>query len=152
MATIGKLDVEVKVQSTADKFWNSIMNSATIFPKVCSGLYKNVEVLEGDGQSVGTVRVIHFAEGSPIKKPMKEKIEEVDEPNMKVVYSVMDGDVMQFYKTFKAIIEVIPEGEGSLVKCCYEYEKASDEVPHPSMVGDLVAKNLQAVDAYLLNA
>ncbi|CAH1426377.1 unnamed protein product [Lactuca virosa] len=78
MTTIGKLDVEVKVQSTADKFWNSIMNSATIFPKVCSGLYKNVEVLEGDGQSVGTVRVIHFAEESPVKT-VKERIEEVDE-------------------------------------------------------------------------
>lgn len=83
---------------------------------------------------------------------MKEKIEEVDEANMKVVYSVMDGDVMQFYKTFKAIVEVIPEEEGSLVKCCYEYEKVSDEVPDPSMVGDLVTKNLQAIDAYLLNA
>ncbi|CAI9285923.1 unnamed protein product [Lactuca saligna] len=151
MATIGKLDVEVKVHSKADKFFNSIMNSATIFPKVCSGLYKSVEVLEGDGQSVGSIRVVHFAEGSPMKT-VKERIEEVDEPNMKVVYSVIDGDLMQYYKTFKAIIVVIPEGEGSIVKWFCEYEKANDEVPDPCMITDLVAKNFQAVDAYLLKA
>lgn len=64
MATTGKLDVEVKVKSEADKFWNTILDSATIFPKVCSDLYKEVEVLEGDGRSVGSVRLVHFAEGN----------------------------------------------------------------------------------------
>lgn len=63
MANTGKLDVEVKVKSDADKFWKSIMDSANIFPKVCSDLYKKVEVLEGDGHSIGSVRMVHFAEG-----------------------------------------------------------------------------------------
>ncbi|KAM0058884.1 putative Bet v I/Major latex protein [Helianthus debilis subsp. tardiflorus] len=63
MATTGKLDVEVKVKSNADQFWNAIMDSANIFPKVCSDLYKTVELLEGDGRSVGSVRMVHFAEG-----------------------------------------------------------------------------------------
>ncbi|KAL4569613.1 hypothetical protein LXL04_025254 [Taraxacum kok-saghyz] len=152
MATIGKLDVEVKVKSEADKFWNTIMDSATIFPKVCSDLYKEVEVLEGDGRSVGSVRLVHFAEGSPIVKSAKEKIEEVDESKKKVAYSVIDGEMMKYYKTFKATLEVIPEGEGSIVKWMCEYEKASDEVPDPSMIRDFAAKNFQEIDAYLLKA
>ena len=67
MATTGKLDVEVKVKSNAEKFWKSIRDSATIFPKVCSDLYKNVEILEGDGHSIGSVRVVNFAEGIIVK-------------------------------------------------------------------------------------
>ncbi|CAI9275793.1 MLP-like protein 423 [Lactuca sativa] len=152
MATTGKLDVEVKVKSEADKFWNTILDSATIFPKVCSDLYKEVEVLEGDGRSVGSVRLVHFAEGSPIVKSAKEKIEELDEAKKKVAYSVIDGDMMKYYKTFKATLEVIPEAEGSIVKWMCEYEKASDEVPDPSMIRDFAAKNFQEIDAYLLKA
>ncbi|KAK9052103.1 hypothetical protein SSX86_028731 [Deinandra increscens subsp. villosa] len=152
MANIGKLDVEVKVKSDADKFWKTIMDSATIFPKVCSDLYKAVEVVEGDGKSVGSVRMVHFAEGSPVVKSAKEKIEELDEAKKKVAYSVIDGDMMQYYKRFKASLEVIPEGDGSLVKWVCEFEKASEEVPDPDMIRDFAAKNFKEIDEYLLKA
>ncbi|KAI3714211.1 hypothetical protein L1987_72807 [Smallanthus sonchifolius] len=152
MANTGKLDVEVKVKSDADKFWNSIMDSATIFPKVCPELYKTVELVEGDGKSVGSIRMVHFAEGSPIVKSSKEKIEELDEAKKKVAYSVIDGDMMQYYKCFKASLEVIPEGEGSLVKWLCEFEKASEEVPDPDIIRDFAVKNFKAIDDYLLKA
>lgn len=85
-------------------------------------------------------------------KSAKEKIEELDEAKKKVAYSVIDGDMMKYYKTFKATLEVIPEAEGSIVKWMCEYEKASDEVPDPSMIRDFAAKNFQEIDAYLLKA
>ncbi|GJR69047.1 MLP-like protein 423 [Tanacetum coccineum] len=150
------------------------MDSANIFPKVCSDLYKNVEILEGDGHSVGSVRMVNFAEvlgrtlqfktiwisnklflyekGSPIVKSAKEKIEELDEAKKKVAYSVIDGDMMQYYKSFKATLEVIPEGEGSLVKWLCEFEKASEQVPDPEMIRDFAAKNFKEIDEYLLKA
>ncbi|PWA67768.1 Bet v I domain-containing protein [Artemisia annua] len=152
MTTIGKLDVEVQVKSGADKFWQSIMDSANIFPKVCSDLYKNVDVLEGDGHSVGSVRMVNFAEGSPIVKSSKEKIEELDDAKKKVAYSVIGGDMMQYYKNFKATLEVIPQGEGSLVKWLCEFEKASEQVPDPEMIRDFAAKNFKEIDEYLLKA
>nr|XP_043638986.1 MLP-like protein 423 [Erigeron canadensis] len=152
MATIGKLDVEVKVKSGADKFWKTILESTDIFPKVCPDLYKSVQVLEGDGKSVGSIRLVNFAEGSPIVKSAKEKIEELDEGKKKVAYSVVDGDMMQYYKSFKASLEVIPEGEGSIVKWACEFEKASEEVPNPDMIRDFAAKNFKDIDDYLLKA
>ncbi|KAL8196539.1 hypothetical protein R6Q57_024834 [Mikania cordata] len=152
MANTGKLNVEVKVKSDADKFWEAIMDSATIFPKACSDLYKAVEVVEGNGRSVGSVRVVHFAEGSPVVKSAKEKIEELDEAKKKVAYSVIDGDMMQYYKSFKASLEVIPDGEGSLVKWFCEFEKASEEVPDPEMIRDFAAKNFKQIDDFLFKA
>lgn len=62
-AITGKLEVEVEIKSEADKYWKNIRESHTLFPKICSDLYKSIEVLEGDGRSVGSVRLITYADG-----------------------------------------------------------------------------------------
>lgn len=69
-----------------------------------------------------------------------------------MAYSVIDGDMMQYYKSFKASLEVIPEEEGSLVKWLCEFEKASEEVPNPDIIRDFAAKNFKEIDEYLLTA
>ncbi|KAL7598997.1 hypothetical protein Lser_V15G24117 [Lactuca serriola] len=152
MATTGKLNVEVKVKSEAEKLWKSIKDDVIILPKVCSNIYQKIEVVEGDGWSLGSVREIHYGEGMPFGKSRKEKIEEIDESKKKVVYSVIGGDIMEYYKTFKFSIEVIPEGEGILVKWHCEYEKTSDEVPDPITSRDTAAENIKDIDTYLLKA
>lgn len=82
-------------------------------------------------------------------KESKERIEAVDEANKAVTYSVIDGDLVKYYKKFKANLVVIPKGEGSLVKWSCEYEKASDEVPNPDLIKDFAVKNFLEVDAYI---
>ncbi|KAL8196540.1 hypothetical protein R6Q57_024835 [Mikania cordata] len=148
----GKLNAEIKVKSDADKFWKAIMDSTTILPKASYDTFKAIEVVEGDGWSVGSVHVVHFAEGSLSMKPLKEKVEDLDEAKKKVTYSVIDGDLMQYYKSFKTSIEVIPEGEGSLVKWFCEFEKVSEEVSDPEMIRDASVKSLKQVDDFLLKA
>ncbi|XP_027099500.2 MLP-like protein 423 [Coffea eugenioides] len=147
-----KLDVEVEVKSSADKFWDAIMDSVALFPKACPNQYKSIEVLEGDGKSVGSVRLVKYAEGSPEITFSKEKIEFVDEGNKTVRYSVIEGDLLKFYKLFKATLVVSPKGDGSLVKWICEFEKTSDEIPNPDIIKDFAAKNFQELDAYLLKA
>lgn len=63
MATNGKLEVEIEVKSNADKFWSIIKDSASIFPKAFPNDYKSIEILEGDGNTVGSVRLVTFGEG-----------------------------------------------------------------------------------------
>lgn len=62
-SNIGKIEVEVEVQSGADKFWNGIRDSTNLFPKAFPKQYKSIEVVEGDDKSVGSVRLIKYAEG-----------------------------------------------------------------------------------------
>ncbi|KAI3524588.1 hypothetical protein L1887_03247 [Cichorium endivia] len=152
MATTGKVDVEVKVKSDAEKFWKSIKEFATTFPKVCPNIYEKVEVLEGDGFSVGSVREVHFGEGMPFVKSRKEKIEEFDETKKRVTFRVIGGDIMEYYNIFKVTTEVTPDGEGSLAKWICEFEKISDEVPDPIMAKETAANNFKEIDAYLLKA
>lgn len=64
MGSSGKLEVDVEVKSPADKFWGFIRDSTILFPKALSHDYKSIEVLEGDGKAVGSIRHITYAEGT----------------------------------------------------------------------------------------
>ncbi|KAK5845756.1 MLP protein [Gossypium arboreum] len=149
MACSGQLHVEVELKSLAEKVWETIRDSTKIFPQALSHDYKSIEVLEGDGKAPGSIRLINYAEGSPIVKVSKERIESVDEAQKIYVYSIFDGDLMKYYKTFIAKINVIPKGESSLVKWSCEFEKASEEIPDPSVIKEFAVKNFVEIDDYL---
>ncbi|KAF3658016.1 MLP-like protein [Capsicum chinense] len=151
-SNIGKIEVEVEVQSGADKFWNGIRDSTNLFPKAFPKQYKSIEVVEGDDKSVGSVRLIKYAEGSPLVTYSKEKIESVDDANRTLVYSVIDGETLKYYKSFKGSLSVTPKGDGSLVKWCCEFERLSDEIPEPQIIKDFAVKNFKDLDAYLIGA
>ncbi|KAL5759757.1 hypothetical protein ACOSP7_018265 [Xanthoceras sorbifolium] len=152
MAASGKLDVEVEVKSPADKFWGSIRDSTSLFPRAFPHDYKSIEVLQGDGKAPGSIRLFTYADGSPLVKVSTEKIEHVDEVNKKVSYSVIDGDLLKYYKVFKGFISVTPKGDGSLVKWSSEFEKASHDISDPHAIKDFVVKNFKEVDDYILHA
>ncbi|XP_050374201.1 MLP-like protein 423 [Argentina anserina] len=147
---VGKLHVEVEVKSPADKYWVSLRDSTEVFPKAFPHDYKSIDVLEGDGKAVGSIRLITYSEGSPIVKVSKETIDKVDETNKAVAYRVIDGDLLKYYKSFKCILTVNPKGEGSLVKWSCEYEKAHEQVPEPSIIKDFAVKNFHELDDYVL--
>lgn len=63
-SNLGKIDVEVEVKSPVDKFWNGIRDSINLFPKASPNEYKSIEVVEGDGKSVGSVLLIKYTEGN----------------------------------------------------------------------------------------
>uniref|UniRef100_A0A5B6ZNS7 Bet v I/Major latex protein domain-containing protein n=1 Tax=Davidia involucrata TaxID=16924 RepID=A0A5B6ZNS7_DAVIN len=152
MASTGKLDIEVEVKTPAEKFWHSIRDSTTIFPKAFPDQYKSIETLEGDGKSVGSVRLVKFAEGLPLISVMKEKVDAVDEAKKTVTYSVIGGDLLKYYKSFKATLVVSPKGDGSLVQWTCEFEKASEEIPDPNIIRDFAVKNFQELDDYIHKA
>ncbi|KAF8390368.1 hypothetical protein HHK36_024893 [Tetracentron sinense] len=149
---MGKLEMEVEVKSSADKFWEAISDSATLFPKIFPEQYKSIEIVEGDGKSVGSIRLVKYAEGIPVITVSKEKIEVADAASKSTTYSVIDGDLANFYKNFKASLQIVPKGDGSLVKWSVEFEKASEEVPDPNLIQEFAVKTFNDLDAYLLKA
>ncbi|KAF3341255.1 pollen allergen-like protein [Carex littledalei] len=40
----------------------------------------------------------------------------MEEENELVSYSVIDGEILNLYKNFKATLSITPKGEGSLIK------------------------------------
>lgn len=83
-------------------------------------------------------------------KSSKERIDNVDDAKKALSYSVIEGDLLKYFKQFKAHVSLTPKGDGSLVKWSCEYEKASDEVPEPNVISDFAIKNFKEVDDYVL--
>lgn len=92
---------------------------------------------------------MYTSTGIPLVTFSKEKIEIADDANKIVSYSVIDGDLVGFYKNFKATLQVIPKGDGGLVKWSLEFEKAKEEVPDPDLVLEFAVKTFKDLDAYL---
>lgn len=75
----------------------------------------------------------------------------MDEEKRSLNYSVVEGDILKYYKNFKGGFEVNSKGEnGSTVKWWCEFEKASEEIPEPDFVKEFAIKTFQDLDAYLL--
>ena len=63
MASPQKLEAEIELKCTAEKFWEGIKNLTTVLPKVSPDKYESIEVLEGDGISVGSILVFNHPPG-----------------------------------------------------------------------------------------
>ncbi|MCL7022923.1 hypothetical protein MKW94_009248 [Papaver nudicaule] len=148
MASNGKIEAAMEIKSPANKVWDIILDSA-MFPKIFPEQYKSIEVLEGDGKSVGSIKLIKYQEGVPNVTFSKEKVEIVDETNKSLTYSVIEGELLNYYKNFKVNVSVSTKGNGSLVKWSCDFEKASEEIPDPSGIKDFAVKSFQDLDAYI---
>ncbi|GMI75183.1 MLP-like protein 31 [Hibiscus trionum] len=179
MAQIRRMDCQIEVKSSADKFFDAFKTKAHLMPKMSSQLVSDIKLLEGDWTSVGSVRLWYYSannkcwgDGKVKVKPIgiarfevgvkldslntfetaKELRESVDEENRTIVYKLLEGEIGNSYKNWRSILSVTPMGEGSLVKWTFEYEKLNDDVPEPVKYCDFHTTWSKDVDAYLLNS
>ncbi|KAL7090833.1 hypothetical protein ACP275_12G066800 [Erythranthe tilingii] len=88
---------------------------------------QNVDLHHDEWGTVGSVIFWNYThEGK--EKVAKQIIEGIDEEKKSVTFNVIEGDLMEFYKTFKAIVHVDTIGEDNLVTWTFEYEKVSEDV------------------------
>lgn len=83
----------------------------------------------------------------------KEKVEVADDEKKVVSYSVVDGELVSFYKNFRVTVQVTDkgaDGAGAVVNWTMDFDKASDEVPEPDVIKETAAKTFHDLDDYLL--
>ncbi|CAN6448615.1 unnamed protein product [Victoria cruziana] len=151
---VATLKTEIELKSPADKLWKAITESTELFPKIFPEQYKSITIVEGDGKSVGTIREIKYGEGVPIVTFGKEKVLVADEENKTVSYTVVDGEILSFFKVFTPTVKVLPSDDGKACKVVWdvEYEKANDEVGEPTMIQEFAVNTLKALDEHVLAA
>jgi hypothetical protein len=71
-------------------------------------------------------------------KVAKEKIEAIDDTNKSITFKVIEGDLLQEYKSFKMVVRATPKGEDSLVRWSLEYKKLKEDVPEPKTLLQLL--------------
>ncbi|XVE74685.1 hypothetical protein DITRI_Ditri12bG0037100 [Diplodiscus trichospermus] len=151
MAQIAKMEVQVEVKSSADKFYDILRNKLHLVPKISPQQFKNGKVVQGDWNTQGSVREWTFAVAGSIET-VKETIEAYDDESKCFTCCMLEGDLMKYYKTFKSIVNVTASGQGSLVKWTVEYEKKDESVPAPTQYKNFLVSWSKNIDAYLLNA
>ncbi|KAF7827617.1 MLP-like protein 28 [Senna tora] len=79
----------------------------------------------------------------------KAVIEAIDPAKKLITFKVIEGDVLDHYKSFKATIQVSPKEKGSVIHWTYEYEKLHGAIPNPHTLMEIVATMSREIDAHL---
>ncbi|XP_021642474.2 MLP-like protein 329 [Hevea brasiliensis] len=149
MVQADKLEADVELNAPADNFYKIFYSQAHHVPNASDSIHA-VEVHEGDWETPGSAKLWKYTlEGNP--EYFKEKAD-VDEANKTITFTAVEGHVLEQYKSYKAILRVIPTGDGGLVKICVEYEKLKADDPPPSKYLDILVSVVKDVDAHLVKA
>ncbi|XP_021293108.1 MLP-like protein 28 [Herrania umbratica] len=151
MAQIAKMEVQTEIKSSADKFYDIFRSKMHLMPKICPQNFKDGKLVEGDWNSVGSVRLwFYVAAGNT--ETLKETTEAINDKSKTITFNILEGDLMKYYKSFKPILNVIALAQGSLVKWTLEYEKQNEGIPDPIRYEDFLRSWSKNVDGYLRNA
>ncbi|KAL0456911.1 UNVERIFIED_CONTAM: Major allergen Pru ar 1 [Sesamum latifolium] len=104
-------DIEIPSPIPAAKMYKAVVLDAdTLIPKIMPQAIKNVEILEGDG-GVGTVKLIHFGEGSQYKT-VKHRVDALDTENLTTATALLKNrSIYQAKGGFELSEEKIKEGK-----------------------------------------
>ncbi|KAI4357626.1 hypothetical protein L6164_001563 [Bauhinia variegata] len=143
----GKLETDVHINATAEQF-HEIFSSRTHHIANVADKIKGVEMLEGEWGKVGSIIVWNYVhEGKHCVA--KELVEAIDPDNNLITFKILEGDLMEHYKSFKITIQVSPKDKGSVAHWTFEYEKKHGHVPDPHSLVELGIEMSQAIDDYL---
>ncbi|KAK9750830.1 hypothetical protein RND81_02G225100 [Saponaria officinalis] len=129
MAKMHKLEGKIELNCSAEKIFEIKKCDVA---EICSHKVPAIHGHHGDWHSVGSTRTWDFIIGEKTLH-IVDRIEEVDEKNMTITRSVIDGDLMTHYKTLTTRFQTISKenGKSCIVKCSMEYEKINEDAPEP---------------------
>ncbi|KAG2253867.1 hypothetical protein Bca4012_101575 [Brassica carinata] len=152
---VGIIETTVEIKSSPEKLHDMFVGKKHHIPSASPSFVHGCELHEGEMGQVGSVisnnlkPINMWSDGEA--RVMKERIESIDPENNSVTYRVLEGDVMNEYKSFVITLQVTPkEGEpGSVVHWHFEYEKINEEVAHPETLLQFAVEVSKELDAHL---
>ncbi|XP_062109595.1 MLP-like protein 31 [Humulus lupulus] len=146
----GKMEIDIESNTSPHKFHEMLKHRPHHIPGASGDLIQGCELHEGEwGKEGSVVYWNYFHEGKP--KVAKEVVEDIDDENNSITYRVIEGDLLEHYKTFKFVIQANPkkEGEGSIVNWTIHYEKLHDEIIDPHTMVEFVHELTKYLDTHL---
>lgn len=129
---VGELEVDVEIKTPAHKYYHMLTGRPQDLPKVTPDNIKRCDVLEGEPGEVGSILFFNYVvDGQP--KVAKKRIEALEPEKNLMVARIIDGDLMQEFKSFLITVQATPmqRGPGSVVKCQMKYERIDEKVADP---------------------
>lgn len=149
---LGKLEADIEIKAPADKFHEIWARRTYQISNISPDKVASCELLEGDWGKEGSVIFWnYFLDGNA--KVGKELFEAIDFDKNSVNWKVIEGDILQYYKSLKSSFQATPKAkgdeEGTCVHWTLEYEKLHDQVPDPLSKLQLIVSVVKDIDAYL---
>ncbi|KAL4363434.1 hypothetical protein GQ457_04G009870 [Hibiscus cannabinus] len=150
LALTGKLEADVEIKASPEQFYDMVANKPHLVPHACNDKVQGCDLHEGEWGKVGTIIIRRYVLDGKAKQT-KEVIEALDPDKKLIIAKVMEGDVMEEYKSFLLSIQVSPrsEGSGSVVHLTLEYEKLHQGIDHPQTMLQLIKDVSNDIDAHL---
>ncbi|XP_061341106.1 MLP-like protein 34 [Gastrolobium bilobum] len=146
---VEKLETSVHIKASAVQFHDVVCNRTHHLRNICPEKVQGVEILEGEWGTEGSIIFWNYViDGKACVA--KEAVEAIDKGNNKTTFKVLEGDLLQHYKSFNFIIQVIPQKEGSMVHWTMEYEKLKDHFPDPHSLLQWAIELIRDIDAHLI--
>ncbi|KAF5939986.1 hypothetical protein HYC85_021153 [Camellia sinensis] len=149
MGLKGKIERQMEIKSDGDVFHEVLSARPHHIYNMSPDHVQSVELLEGQWGTPGCVIFWKYThEGKP--KTCKQIITELDVAKKSTTYKVIEGDLLQEYKTFAFILKVEPKGQNNLVTWTLEYEKLNEQIDDPNSLMDTVMTVSQDIETYHL--
>ncbi|PON48630.1 Major latex protein domain containing protein [Parasponia andersonii] len=149
---IGKLETDVEIKASAEQFHNMFRHKPHHVAHASSEKIQGCELHEGEWGKVGSVVYWnYFHEGKA--KVAKEIVEAIDEEKNLITFKVIEGDLMEHYKSIKFTIQATPKSEGqlgSVIHWTIEYEKHHDEILDPHSMLEFATELTKDLENHLL--
>ncbi|KAL6192666.1 hypothetical protein ACLB2K_033752 [Fragaria x ananassa] len=147
---VNRLEAVVEIKSSADKVYSLISREHHNVPKASSDNIHDVAVHEGDWETSGSIKLWKYTIDGTVES-FKEKVE-IDDANKKVSLTALDGHVLEKYKSYKIIFQVIPKSNqgANVAKITLEYEKHNESDQLPNNYFNVVVNIIKDIDAHLI--
>nr|GMD66051.1 kirola-like [Ipomoea batatas] len=104
---------------------------------------------EGEWGTVGSVICWNFTHDGK-KQIAKEIIEAIDEEHKTVKFKVIEGDLIELYKSMSISVHVDTRGINNLVTWTIEFEKQNESIPEPHTLVQFVLALTKDIETHHL--
>nr|AAC14179.1 major latex protein homolog [Mesembryanthemum crystallinum] len=151
MGITGKLEVEVDIKSCGDMFHELFGKKPHHVSNITPSKIHGCDVHEGEfGKPGSIINWDYTLDGK--KCVAKEIIEELDEKKRYVKFKIIEGDLLNEFKSLTVTIHVISKGATTGVKWIAEFEKIADDGPYPTKLLDFCTAITKDIEAHHLKA
>ncbi|XP_049392878.1 kirola-like [Solanum stenotomum] len=145
MCLEGKLVSEINIKCDGDVFHEVYRHRPHHISNMSPDKIQNVDVHEGVWGTVGSVNYWNFIHDGK-EAVAKEKVEEIDEEKKLIKKRIIEGDLLEDYKSFYITLHVETKGENNLVTWIIEYEKKNANVSDPHTFMELLLNVTKDID------
>ncbi|KAL5761021.1 hypothetical protein ACOSP7_019525 [Xanthoceras sorbifolium] len=150
MSLTGQLETDIEIKAPADKFHDVFSCRPHHMSNVTPEHIQGCDLHEGEWGKVGSIIFWNYMHDG-VAEIAKEVIEAIDDENYSTTFRVIEGHLLDKYKSFHFTVQATPkEDGGSLVHWILKYEKISEDVPEANGILQLAIDVTKDLDAHLI--